>query len=126
MTLTYQKPRSATEVDQQVGYNIKAARKFIGWSQTELGNVLNVSFQQVQKYETGRNRISAGNIVTICKALSIGVDEIFSNCFENDIEAKNITKLSSKALDAGLAFDKLPDDRQQAALNVLRALRPVD
>jgi transcriptional regulator with XRE-family HTH domain len=64
------KPRSATPLDVEIGARVKLARKLIGWSQQQLGDVADISFQQIQKYERGQNRISASRLVQIAKALN--------------------------------------------------------
>ena len=65
-------PRSAEgpdPIDVAVGARIRARRKEIGMSQTELGKAIGVSFQQVQKYERGWNRVAASTLFRIAKAL---------------------------------------------------------
>jgi transcriptional regulator with XRE-family HTH domain len=52
--------RVRTSVDAFVGGRIKQRRKGIGLSQDALGEALGVSFQQIQKYERGANRVGAG------------------------------------------------------------------
>lgn len=66
--------RSATVADVQFGEKIRARRVEIGMSQAILGERLGVSFQQVQKYEKGVNRVSAARLGMIAKALDIGTD----------------------------------------------------
>ena len=55
-------PRNPTVVDQHVGARVRAARLEAGKSQTEVAESLGLTFQQVQKYEKGTNRISAGKL----------------------------------------------------------------
>jgi transcriptional regulator with XRE-family HTH domain len=52
------KPRSAPDDDKYIGERVRQARIEEGWSQMQLGEALGVSFQQIQKYEKGVNRIS--------------------------------------------------------------------
>lgn len=61
--------RKATQEDVALGKRIRAQRIVCGTSQAELGEVLGVSFQQVQKYEKGVNRVGSGRLVQIAKAL---------------------------------------------------------
>lgn len=56
-------------VDIHVGQMIRAQRKLIGLSQSNLADAIGVSFQQVQKYEKASNRVSASVLVAIAKAL---------------------------------------------------------
>jgi transcriptional regulator with XRE-family HTH domain len=61
--------RSVKATDIQLGVKIRARRLEAGLSQQELGEALGVSFQQVQKYEKGVNRVSAGRLGEIAKTL---------------------------------------------------------
>jgi transcriptional regulator with XRE-family HTH domain len=61
--------RSATPADKKLGEKIRTRRTAAGMSQTELGEALGVTFQQVQKYEKGVNRISAVRLEQIAEAL---------------------------------------------------------
>ena len=53
---------SASEVDRIVGERIRRRRILTGLTQDQLGEALGVSYQQIQKYETGANRVSAGRL----------------------------------------------------------------
>lgn len=58
-------------VSAKVGARIKARRREVGFSQTDLGAALGVSFQQIQKYEKGTDRISVDRLVPIAAALRV-------------------------------------------------------
>jgi transcriptional regulator with XRE-family HTH domain len=60
-------------IDVEVGARIRARRKFFGISQTKLADALNLTFQQIQKYERGANRVSASTLVRIARELDITV-----------------------------------------------------
>ena len=64
-------------IDVYVGDRVKSRRKGLRISQTMLGQALGVSFQQVQKYENGMNRIGASNLLKIAKALGVDVPYFF-------------------------------------------------
>jgi transcriptional regulator with XRE-family HTH domain len=70
-------PRAATGVDAYIGSRMREGRTALGLSQEELGKTLGVSFQQVQKYEKGINRISAARLFEICKALKLPLASMF-------------------------------------------------
>ncbi|WP_457103935.1 helix-turn-helix domain-containing protein [Methylobacterium sp. P5_C11] len=72
------KPKSATEADRTIGNRIATLRVAQGLSQTDLGQAIGVSFQQVQKYEKGRNRIGAGRLQAIADLLRVPVDTFFA------------------------------------------------
>jgi transcriptional regulator with XRE-family HTH domain len=65
------------EVDAFVGARIGLRRSALGLSQTALARELGVSFQQVQKYETGQNRISASRLHRVATVLATSVDAFF-------------------------------------------------
>ena len=64
-------------IDQQVGERIRARRAELGLTQEQLAQALQVSYQQVQKYETGANRISAGRILEIARKLGVDISYFF-------------------------------------------------
>jgi transcriptional regulator with XRE-family HTH domain len=69
--------RSPTIVDAAVGRNVRIWRIARGMSQTQLGNRLGVTFQQVQKYEAGGNRIPTGRLVKIAATLGVPISVLF-------------------------------------------------
>lgn len=72
--------RSATEVDKYIGERLRAGRNAADLSQAELGDKLGVSFQQIQKYEKGTNRVSCGALVLMGAALNVPVGWFFEGC----------------------------------------------
>lgn len=64
-------PRRADPLDGRIGGIIRARRIARGLSQTDLGRRLGVTFQQVQKYEKGTNRIGAGRLARIAQVLGV-------------------------------------------------------
>ena len=99
-------PRSTGKVDAQIGGRIRAIRMDRKMSQQELGEVLGVSFQQIQKYEKGVNRISAVRLHQIATALKTTTSQLTGldggpqvDGFEFDAESYKLAK----------AFSKLPD-----------------
>jgi transcriptional regulator with XRE-family HTH domain len=70
-------PRAAIAVDTFIGARMRDGRTASGLSQEVLGEKLGVSFQQVQKYEKGLNRVSAARLFAICKALKIPLASMF-------------------------------------------------
>ena len=57
--------------EREIGYSLRRERLLAGWSQAQLGTALGVSFQQVQKYEHGANRLSAGKLRYVAELLAI-------------------------------------------------------
>ena len=65
------------EVDIRLGANVRLRRKLLGMSQGQLAAHLGLTFQQVQKYERGVNRISGSTLLRIAGALHCRVDDLF-------------------------------------------------
>jgi transcriptional regulator with XRE-family HTH domain len=70
-------PRKMNPRDIEVGRRIRARRMQLGLSQTALGNQLDITFQQVQKYEKGTNRVGAGRLQEIAQFLQVPVGFFF-------------------------------------------------
>jgi transcriptional regulator with XRE-family HTH domain len=69
-------------IDRYVGARVRARRVGIRLSQTKLGEAIGVTFQQVQKYENGTNRIGASNLYKIAKTLGVDVAYFFEGVQE--------------------------------------------
>jgi transcriptional regulator with XRE-family HTH domain len=76
-------PRTVTAIDAYIGERIRERRHELEISQHALAKVLGVSFQQIQKYESGQNRVSAGRLFDICKVLNVSL----ASMFERDPQA---------------------------------------
>jgi transcriptional regulator with XRE-family HTH domain len=66
--------KQANPIDVQVGSRVRIRRMLIGMSQERLGDLLGLTFQQVQKYEKGVNRIGAGRLFEVARILNVPVD----------------------------------------------------
>lgn len=67
------------EMDKAVGNRLKARRILLGLSQQDLGDAVNVSIQQIQKYEKAMNRISCGKLYILSKLLKTPISYFFNN-----------------------------------------------
>lgn len=86
--------RAPTAVDQMVGEKIRRLRQDRNMTLAELGNELGISHQQLQKYETGTNRLSAGMLSSVADVLRVPIASLFED--ENANKGKN-TDPSAKA-----------------------------
>ena len=64
-------PRGPNAIDRHVGSRVRLRRQLLNMSQEKLGEELGVTFQQVQKYERGANRIGAGRLWTLARVLDV-------------------------------------------------------
>jgi len=71
--------KSPDPTDQHVGIRVRRLRRMLGMSQADLGAALGISFQQVQKYENGVNRLSAGRLQQLAHILQAPVPFFFES-----------------------------------------------
>ena len=74
--------KRATPVDKHVGIRLRMRRTLLGLSQTALADSLDLTFQQVQKYEKGSNRIGASRLYQISRVLDVPVSYFFEEMDE--------------------------------------------
>lgn len=94
--------RGSGPVDRHIGARIRALRNMKKISQEELATALGVSFQQVQKYEKGMNRVAGGRLIQIAAALGCRVGDLLESAPGNGKPIKHIQRdgtLSVAALD---------------------------
>jgi DNA-binding XRE family transcriptional regulator len=70
-------PRSPGAVDKYIGARTREGRCALNMTQESLGELLGVTFQQIQKYESGRNRVSAARLFEICETLNVSLASMF-------------------------------------------------
>ena len=71
--------KQANPIDAHVGHRVRLRRMLIGMSQERLGELLGLTFQQVQKYEKGVNRIGAGRLYEIAGILGVPVSFFYED-----------------------------------------------
>ncbi|SCM79897.1 Uncharacterized HTH-type transcriptional regulator Smed_0045 [uncultured Pleomorphomonas sp.] len=69
--------KSPAQADITIGQNIRRTRLLKGMSQEALGEAVGITFQQIQKYEKGTNRIGGSRMVQIAQALGVSVIELY-------------------------------------------------
>ncbi len=69
--------RGADAVDRHIGARVRARRLEIGMSQEKFADLLGVTFQQIQKYEKGVNRIAASRLYYMTEALDVSISYFF-------------------------------------------------
>ena len=84
-------------IDKYVGTRVRARRVGMRMSQTKLGEAIGVTFQQVQKYENGTNRVGAGNLFKVAQALGVDVGFFYEGLPEDLVEKGRRRGLSDKA-----------------------------
>ena len=118
--------RHTRPIDQEIGARVRVRRKQLGINQAELGERLDVSFQQMQKYERGANRISASSLVVLAEALKCRPADLLG--VEDTATAIDWTQFhENDAQDALTAFTAIKSPRQRrAVLDLMRAMAQRD
>ena|SRR5436190_1349544 len=116
--------RSATPIDIEVGKRIRLRRIERGLSQTELGDHLGITFQQVQKYENGVNRVGAARLNKIAELLQVPIAFFFhkdgakSKLEKNDIDT-SLFAHAANSVRLLKAFSKIDDAAVQRRIIAL-------
>jgi transcriptional regulator with XRE-family HTH domain len=107
-------------IDAQVGNRVRLRRMLIGMSQERLGELLGLTFQQVQKYEKGVNRIGAGRLFEVSRILGVsieyfyeGVNSQLAGGFTEGGSSPPVMEFvsSGEGLQLSLAFMKIKDPK---------------
>ena len=128
--------RTPNPVDLHVGARVRMRRKQKGISQEALANRLKLTFQQVQKYERGANRISASKLYEIARTLELPIADFFEGLDETvgpDGVAEAPTPflhgspMSADAMELASAFEKLKRGRvRRRVVELVKALAAED
>jgi transcriptional regulator with XRE-family HTH domain len=99
-------------VDLQVGQRFRQARIMRGMTQAELGETIGVSFQAIQKYENGENRVSASRLLKAAQLLSRSVAFFFEDVEQGRaVIASETSGLSREEIDLVRHYRQIPDER---------------
>lgn len=121
--------RNANVIDRRIGQRVRARRLEIGMSQESLAERLGITFQQVQKYEKGVNRIAASRLYDLGAALNMPIARFFEGLGAGEVRAKSRSAAAEGVLStlegAQLAalFVKIKNAKtRQRVLKLVRAL----
>ena len=121
-------PGIQRRVGDHIGERIRRRRTELGLTQEQLGEVLGVSYQQIQKYETAANRVSAARLYELAQTFDVDVAYFFEG-FENTATPHALPHggYNRASIDLVRNFMALKDDALQTAVSgLLKALRERD
>ena len=101
-------------IDKFVGSRVRARRVGLRMSQTSLGQAIGVTFQQIQKYENGSNRIGASNLFRISSALGVDVAFFFEGMPDATAKAGTVTRGQGLAEAPATEFEDDPMSSREA------------
>ena len=121
----------AHPVDLHVGKRIRQRRWLVGMTQQQLAEQVGIKFQQVQKYETGANRVSASRLWDISEAMDVPVNFFFEG-IENEVTAAGSTDSvpadlmgDKEALDLVRSYYSIPENQRRRLFDLARVLSDV-
>jgi transcriptional regulator with XRE-family HTH domain len=118
-------------VDVHVGKRIRHRRWLVGITQQQLAEAVGIKFQQIQKYETGMNRVSASRLWDIAEALSVPVSFFFEGLgdeslqTEADQELPNDILKDKEALELVRSYYAIPETQRRRLFELARVLSDV-
>jgi len=107
-------------IDKKIGATIRVQRLKLGMSQSELGKALGVTFQQIQKYESGTNAVASTRIPDLCRTLKISPNDLFGMSAKLDGAA---SELSSWTMKTALKLEEASPKMRRAVDTMLEAMR---
>ena len=118
-------------VDVHVGKRIRHRRSMVGMTQQQLAEHVGIKFQQIQKYETGMNRVSASRLWEISEALSVPISFFFEGLGETGEAAKDDTSVQGdifadkEALELVRSYYAIPETQRRRLFELARVLSDV-
>ena len=118
--------RAADDLDRALGNAIRLRRRSLNLTQEQLATACGISFQQVQKYENGANRVSFSRLVQIARALDCRVTDLTSALDQQSIEPADFEFLKLMTLPGAVdllkRYEKMTPDSRRLLVELLRSL----
>jgi transcriptional regulator with XRE-family HTH domain len=125
--------KQANPIDGQVGNRVRLRRMLVGMSQERLGELLGLTFQQVQKYEKGVNRIGAGRLYQVAQILGVPISYFYEGVIElsaassrhGDTPTPPVMEFlsSGEGLQLSLAFMRIKDQKvRKRVIDLVKSL----
>ncbi|MEL7415115.1 MAG: helix-turn-helix transcriptional regulator [Pseudomonadota bacterium] len=122
-------------VDVHVGKRVRHRRWMVGMTQQQLGDTVGIKFQQIQKYETGMNRVSASRLWDIAHALDVPVSFFFEGLDGQDAEdalqqfeeptARGDLLVDREAQELVRSYYSIPEEQRRRLFDLARVLSDV-
>lgn len=114
-------------VDVHVGKRVRHRRWMVGMTQQQLGEAVGIKFQQIQKYETGMNRVSASRLWDIAHAMDVSISFFFEGLEGDDAKAAPENALGDlladkEALELVRSYYAIPENQRRRLFDLARVL----
>lgn len=121
-------------VDVHVGKRIRHRRWMVGMTQQQLGETVGIKFQQIQKYETGMNRVSASRLWDIAQAMEVPISFFFEGVEEENAVVDDMVQSKQKgdlladkeALELVRSYYSIPEQQRRRLFDLARVLSDDD
>lgn len=126
--------KQANPIDAQVGSRVRLRRMLVGMSQEKLGEMLGLTFQQVQKYEKGVNRIGAGRLFQMAHILGVPIGYFYEDVANAEPQSSDVAHdhgappvleflSSGEGLQLALAFMRIRESRvRKRVIDLVKSL----
>ena len=120
----------AHPVDQHVGKRIRHRRWLVGMTQQQLADQVGIKFQQIQKYETGANRVSASRLWDIAKSLQVDISFFFEGIEGDEAQvepgvAPSDVLSDKETLELLRSYYAIPENQRRRLFDLARVLSDV-
>jgi transcriptional regulator with XRE-family HTH domain len=112
-------------VDAHVGKRIRHRRWMVGMTQQQLADKVGIKFQQIQKYETGMNRVSASRLWDVADALGVSISFFFEGLAEGQVSAsapQGDMMADKEALELVRSYYAIPEAQRRRLFDLARVL----
>jgi transcriptional regulator with XRE-family HTH domain len=110
-------------VDAHVGKRIRHRRWMVGMTQQQLADKVGIKFQQIQKYETGMNRVSASRLWDIAETLGVTISFFFEGLNNDAIAATGNDMMADKeAMELVRSYYAIPEAQRRRLFDLARVL----
>ena len=121
-------------VDVHVGKRIRHRRWMVGMTQQQLGEIVGIKFQQIQKYETGMNRVSASRLWDIGAALDVPINFFFEGIEDGSTATEEVSVETARgdlladkeALELVRSYYSIPEQQRRRLFDLARVLSAED
>lgn len=123
--------KNKNPLNKHIGDRLKLRRTSLGYTQEKIAGFIGVTFQQIQKYEKGINRISANRLFELSNALSIPITFFFEGFYSlsyekslhDSLPKNNVSPINSlQSLEVLKLFWNLPEEKRDLFMNILKSI----
>src|SRR5689334_18637761 len=113
-------PHRAQDLDRHIAAKMRQRRIMLGLTQQQVAGMLGITYQQAHKYETGANRVSAGRLHQLARALGVEPGYFFEGLGSGEMARP--TARQRQTIELARSFAALPRPQQEALCGLARAL----